>query len=80
MLISIDVDGFRASDAPGVSAPALAGTDPALVQALLPALFETGKIIGMDIAETNPVFDIDNRTSRLAAILIHQALGLLDSL
>ncbi len=28
----------------------------------------------MDIAELNPRYDLDNRTARLAAILIHQVL------
>jgi formiminoglutamase len=77
VILSIDLDVFRAGDAPGVSAPAVIGIDPDLLASLLPPLFETGKAVGLDIAETNPGFDIDHRTSRLAAAFIHQVVGLL---
>ena len=65
-----DMDAVRASDAPGVSAPnanGLAGTD----------LIDAARVAGGDprtrvfeITEVNPQYDIDNRTSRLAAVVI----------
>ena len=77
VLLSIDMDGFDASHAPGVSAPAHVGFSPQFVQILLPHLFDSGKVIGIDIAETNPSYDVDGRTSRLASAIIHQMVGLL---
>ncbi|NND32555.1 MAG: formimidoylglutamase [Saprospiraceae bacterium] len=76
ILLSIDMDGFKSCHAPGVSAPAHVGYDPEFVQALLPYLFSSRKIVGLDIAETNPSYDLDARTSRLAAALIHQIVDL----
>ncbi len=69
--VTIDMDGFAAAHAPGVSAPAHSGYLPDIVFACLNLLKQSGKIISMDIAETNPRFDIDNRTARLAAVLAH---------
>ncbi|MEL6561328.1 MAG: formimidoylglutamase [Bacteroidota bacterium] len=67
---TIDLDGFAASIAPGVSAPSPFGFDVDLVLILLDKLFDTGKVISMDIAELNPEYDIDRHTARLAAYLI----------
>ncbi|MBN2009156.1 formimidoylglutamase [candidate division KSB1 bacterium] len=65
-----DVDSVRASDAPGVSAPSplgLSATNACDIAALAGAdprsrIFE--------ITEVNPVYDIDNRTSKLAALMV----------
>lgn len=78
-LLSIDMDSFNAATAPGVSAPAHLGCDPAFIELLLPCLVETGKMAGLDIAETNPHFDQDQRTSRLSAALMYRILQLLSS-
>lgn len=76
VLLSIDMDGFKACHAPGVSAPAHAGYDPEFIEWLLPYLFASGKIIGFDLAETNPKFDVDSRTARLAAAILNQVIDL----
>ncbi|WP_235841690.1 formimidoylglutamase [Confluentibacter sediminis] len=68
--ITIDLDGFSSAYTPGVSAPSPLGFSPFFLFKLLPFLFETNKVIACDIAELNPTFDIDNRTSSLAAILV----------
>lgn len=70
LYITIDLDGFAASVAPGVSAPSPFGYDVDLVLRLLDELFDSGKVISMDIAELNPQYDIDGHTARLAAYLI----------
>jgi arginase len=36
---------------------------------------ETGKLIGMDIVEVNPILDIQNRTALLAVDFALTALG-----
>ncbi len=71
LLLSVDMDGFNASLAPGVSAPAHRGFSSDIVYFSLDHIFKSGKVIGFDIAETNPRYDIDNRTSRMAAALVH---------
>ncbi|MEZ4699435.1 MAG: formimidoylglutamase [Rhodothermales bacterium] len=64
----IDMDVVTAADAPGVSAPNPAGLRAA-------DLLEIAEIAGGDprsrifeITEVNPIYDIDDRTSRLAAV------------
>ena len=38
-------------------------------------LAETGKLIGLDMVEVNPVLDTQNQTAELAVTLILSALG-----
>lgn len=70
LYVTIDMDGFAASIAPGVSAPSPFGYEVELVLKVLDILMDSGKIISIDVAELNPVFDIDGHTARLAAYLI----------
>lgn len=75
LYITIDLDVFAAAYAPGVSAPAYNGILPDIVFFdCLNLLFDSGKVVSIDIAELNPEYDIDNRTAKLAAsILFHIA-------
>lgn len=70
LYLTIDLDGFAAPIAPGVSAPSPFGYDVDLVLILLEELIKSGKVISMDVAELNPDFDIDGHTARLAAYLL----------
>lgn len=72
--LSIDLDGFADAYAPGVSAASPFGFDIDFVQACLKHLLKSDKIISVDVAELNPEFDIDSRTSKLAAGLIYQII------
>jgi arginase len=36
---------------------------------------ETGKLIGMDLVEVNPILDVQNQTAILAVEFIRSALG-----
>lgn len=56
-----------ASAAPGVSAPAALGVDPAIVERLVGEAIGSGRVAIADVAELNPRFDIDDRTARIAA-------------
>lgn len=70
--ITIDLDVFAASYAPGVSAPAYNGIlADHLFFGTIDRILHSGKVISIDIAELNPEFDIDNRTARLAADILH---------
>jgi formiminoglutamase len=75
LYLTIDLDGFSAAHAPGVSAPSPVGLAPEVVLELLAALMATGKVTSMDIAELNPRFDLDDRTARLAARLVYAAVA-----
>ncbi|MBJ9956318.1 MULTISPECIES: formimidoylglutamase [Acinetobacter] len=70
LYITVDLDVFSASIAPGVSAPAVKGIDLSVFDPLLEAIKETGKIKVFDVAECNPRFDLDSRTAKLAAYII----------
>ncbi len=65
-----DIDSVRASDAPGVSAPCPIGLTA-------DEICEIARLAGGDVrsrilelTEINPVYDVDKRTSRLAAYII----------
>jgi len=70
LYITIDLDVFSSSIAPGVSAPAVNGIDLTVFNALLDAIKNSGKIKVFDVAECNPIFDLDNKTAKLAAYII----------
>jgi formiminoglutamase len=74
LYLTIDLDVFAAHLAPGVSAPALNGINPDCLVTLFTMLRESGKLLSVDLAELNPQFDLDSRTSKLAAYLIYQFL------
>ncbi len=68
--LSFDIDSIRSADAPGCSAPSPIGfsADDALQICSIAAC--SGQLIGFDLVEVNPLFDVDSRTSRLAARMI----------
>jgi formiminoglutamase len=69
--LSIDMDVFAACYAPGVSAVAFNGIAPnPMFKRLIRHIVCSGKVACIDLAETNPLFDVDQRTSRLAASII----------
>ena len=75
LYLSIDLDVFNSSIAPGVSSPTATGLFyDHHFRTMLSACFATKKIISMDIAELNPTYDIDNRTAKLGAQIIFDSL------
>lgn len=71
LYLTIDIDVMPACEAPGVSAPAARGVRLELLEPLIERLKGSGKLRLADLAELNPEYDIDNRTARVAARLIH---------
>ncbi|WP_300021440.1 formimidoylglutamase [uncultured Maribacter sp.] len=71
---TIDLDGFSSAYAPGVSAPSPMGFSPDVVIESLKLIIESGKLIGLDVVELNPKYDIDDQTAKLAASLIHYVI------
>ncbi|OTG86123.1 formimidoylglutamase [Acinetobacter sp. ANC 4558] len=70
LYVTIDIDVFASSIAPGVSAPAVKGIDLAVFDPLIQFIKNTGKIRVFDVAECNPKYDLDNKTAKLAAYII----------
>ncbi len=74
LYLTIDLDVFAASLAPGVSAPAVYGVPLPVITAICRQVAVSGKLFHADVAELNPEFDIDHRTARLAARLVNTLL------
>ncbi|MCV0392447.1 MAG: arginase family protein [Nitrosopumilus sp.] len=71
--ISFDMDCIDPSFAPGVSVPVPLGIDSNDAVYLLQKIAQRG-IVGMDIMEVCPSFDVKDRTSHLASRLIGEVL------
>lgn len=65
-----DMDVVNSSDAPGVSAPNPIGLSAEDVILIAEAAGKEKRTKIFEISEVNPKYDIDNRTSKLAAIMI----------
>jgi len=75
ILLTICMDVFASAFAPGVSASNYNGLNPDyLFDEILTFILTQNKIIGLDIAEVNPLLDIDERTSKLAASILYTIL------
>lgn len=71
LYVTLDLDGFSSSHAPGVSAPSPMGFTPKIVMESLEVIIKSKKLISLDIVEMNPTYDIDHKTAKLAASLVH---------
>lgn len=69
--LTIDLDVLPASVAPGVSAPAAHGVPLETIRSVCDRVAESGKLVAVDVAELNPAYDVDGRTARTAARLLH---------
>lgn len=79
LYLTICMDAFPSYVAPGVSAPSALGVSPQLVIEIIHWLARQQKTLNfawplVDIAELNPNFDLDNRTAKLAARLLHEVV------
>lgn len=70
LYLTVCLDVLPSAIAPGVSAPAAAGVQLSVVEAIIDAAIASGKLKMCDIAELNPRFDIDSRTAKVAARLV----------
>lgn len=73
--ISIDLDCLDPAFAPGVSVPTPCGLNPLELTFFIKQILAQTKIIGCDIVELSPSFDINNITANLAARLFKEILG-----
>jgi arginase len=72
---SFDMDCLTPDDAPGVGTAVPGGMTIREAHLAMEMLADTGKLLGMDLVEVNPVLDERNRTAEVATELILSALG-----
>ncbi|OGT42854.1 MAG: formimidoylglutamase [Gammaproteobacteria bacterium RIFCSPHIGHO2_12_FULL_37_34] len=72
--LSLSLDVFSAAHAPGVNSIQPLGLNPWDVIPLIRQAASSGKVVGYDIVEHVPRYDIDHRTAKLAAILIYEII------
>ena len=80
LYVTVCLDAFPAHIAPGVSAPSALGISVEFVINMLRWIAESESALHYnwrlaDIAEMNPNYDIDNRTAKLAARLVYEAVS-----
>jgi agmatinase len=73
--ISIDIDGFDPSIAPGTGTPSHGGFIYYEVLEILAALAKRGNIVGIDLVEVAPDYDHSGSTTILAAQLLMNLIG-----
>jgi agmatinase len=73
--VTIDIDVFDPSLAPGTGTPEAGGLNYFQVKNILSGIAEKSSVLGFDVVEVNPYFDDSGRTSLLAAQLIVEFLG-----
>jgi arginase len=73
--LSFDMDALDPRHAPGVGTPVPGGLTYREAHLACEVIAETGKLIGMDLVEVNPILDVQNQTAILAVEFIRSALG-----
>ena len=73
--VSLDLDVLDPAFAPGVGTPVPGGLTYREAHLAVELLAETGRLIGLDLVEVNPICDEGNRTGVLAVGLALSALG-----
>lgn len=75
IFLSLDLDALDPQHAPGVGTPVPAGLTQREAHLVCEMIAETGKLIGMDLVEVNPILDVQNQTASLAVEFALSALG-----
>lgn len=76
--LSFDMDALEPGVAPGVGTPVENGLSLREAFIATEVIQSSGKMVGMDLVEVNPLLDTRNRTGHLAVNLIATALGCTD--
>ena len=75
LYLSYDMDSIDPLYAPGVGTPVQGGLSYREAHLICEMVAESGKLVGMDFVEVNPILDDRNKTAELAVELILSALG-----
>lgn len=73
--ISFDVDSIDPNFAPGVGTPVPGGLNYREAHLLMEAIAECGCMSSLEVAEVNPILDINNNSAVLASDLIASSMG-----
>lgn len=73
--VSLDLDFVDPRDAPGVGTPVRGGVTYREAHLAMETLWDTGRLVAMDLVEVNPVLDRFNQTAELAVELMASAFG-----
>jgi arginase len=73
--LSFDFDGLDPDIAPGVGTAVKGGIRYREAHLIMEKIASTGKMIGLEMVELNPILDIRNQTAELGVELIQSAFG-----
>ena len=73
--LSFDIDVVDPSVAQGTGTPSRGGLTYREAHYLMELAYDSGRLLGLDLVEVNPLEDTQNRTAELACELILSALG-----
>lgn len=68
------MDVFDITESPGVSSPTSIGLEKRTAIEVFEKILESKKVVALDFAEINPIYDQDNRTARLVSNFIYKYL------
>jgi len=74
--VSLDLDACDPAIAPGVGTPVKGGLDYREAHLALEMIADSGRLLGLDLVEVNPILDAQNQTAVLATELALSALGM----
>ncbi len=75
LYLSLDMDAMDPLHAPGVGTAVAGGLTQREGHVACELIGETGKLIGMDLVEVNPILDVQNQTAALGVEFVLSALG-----
>ncbi len=73
--VSLDLDVCDPTIAPGVGTPVKGGLDYREAHMAMEVVADSGRLVGLDLVEVNPILDTQNQTAILAAELALSAVG-----
>jgi arginase len=73
--VSLDLDFLDPREAPGVGTPVRGGATYREAHLTMETLWDTGRVVSMDLVEVNPVLDRENHTAELAVGLVGSGFG-----
>jgi arginase len=73
--VSLDMDALDPSEAPGVGTPVLGGISYREAHLAMEMIAQSGRLLGLDLVEVNPILDSHNVTAELAVAFALSALG-----
>src|SRR5215217_2094252 len=73
--VSLDMDALDPAEAPGVGTPVLGGISYREAHLAMEMVAQSGRLLGLDLVEVNPILDSHNVTAELAVAFALSALG-----